>query len=208
MLPSWGQVTNSLLGYIDCNLQITLQWFHNMCIFLKGLLFKASLISPGCCVIVAWLFLILDLSQMFPHAFWVHVCSVPEWRGLTCQIWPKWAASYFSESNERHFWHWKLQAREIEIVRDWNRMKIYLPIARFGACLHVCHAASEKRVTFSRIRSVTLLKRCAQFAFQMRREERKSAPLGVMLYIWTCVAMWVRQEQCFVFLMRWYVWTV
>lgn len=51
------------------------------------------------------------------------------------------------------------------------------------------HAASEKRVTFSRIRSVTLAKRCTQFAFQMRREERNSAALGVMLYIWTCVAM-------------------
>lgn len=118
--------------------------FHNMHIFLKELLFKSPLISPGCCVIVAWLFLSLDLSQMFPH-----VCSVPEWKGLACQIWPKWAASYFSESNERHFWHWKLQAREIEIVSDWNRMKIYLPYARVGAFLHVRHAASEERLTFS-----------------------------------------------------------
>lgn len=68
-------------------------------------------------------------------------------------------------------------------------MKIYLPIARLGARLHVHHAANKKRVAFSRIRSVTLPKRCAQFAFQMRREERKSAPLAAMLYIWTCVAM-------------------
>lgn len=81
-------------------------------------------------------------------------------------------------------------------------MKIYLPYARVGACLRVCHAASEEKVAFSRIQSVTLPKRCAQFVFQMRREERESAPLIVMLYIWTCVAMCVRQEQCFVFLMR------
>lgn len=48
-------------------------------------------------------------------------------------------------------------------------------------CEHVCvcGAASEERVTFSRIRSVTRPRRCAQFAFQMRREERECVPLPV-----------------------------
>lgn len=90
---------------------------------------------------------------MFPHAFSVHVCSVPEWKGLTCQIWPKWAASYFSESNEKTFLALEIagqreRARDRAIVRDWNGMKIYLPIARFGARLHVHHAAREKGNVF------------------------------------------------------------
>lgn len=39
---------------------------------------------------------------------------------------------------------------------------------------------------------MTRPRRCAQFAFQMRREERERAPLGVMLYIWTRILMCVR----------------
>lgn len=38
---------------------------------------------------------------------------------------------------------------------------------------------------------MTRPRRCAQFAFQMRREERERAPPGVMLYIWTCMLMCV-----------------
>lgn len=51
---------------------------------------------------------------------------------------------------------------------------------------------------------MTRPRRCAQFAFQMRREERERAPLVVALYICTvhgyvCAGVW--QEQGFVFSM-------
>lgn len=92
----------------------------------------------------------------------------------------------------------------IEIEGDLNRMMIYLPYERSHVwCVSecVCVTASEERVTFSRIQSVAGPRRCTQFAFQMRREERECAPLGVMLYIQTCMAMCVRREQGFVFSM-------
>lgn len=188
--------------------------FHGMRSFLARATVKSAsaVFSAICFVIAAWHSL-PDLSALLgrPLCLCVTVCSVPEWRGLVCQIWPKWVASYFSESSVSHFWCWKLQAGETEIVGDLNRMTIYLPYERFhlwrvNVC--VCCTASEEGGTFSRIQSVTRPKRCAQFAFQMRREERERVPLGVMLYIRTCVVMCVRQGRCFVFSMLWCVWTV
>lgn len=108
--------------------------FHGMRSFLARATVKSAsaVFSAICFVIAAWHSL-PDLSALLgrPLCLCVTVCSVPEWRGLVCQIWPKWVASYFSESSVSHFWCWKLQAGETEIVGDLNRMTIYLPYERF-----------------------------------------------------------------------------
>lgn len=68
-----------------------------------------------------------------------------------------------------------------------------------GMRMPACCSASEEGVTFSRIRSVTRHKGCAQFAFQMRREERERVPFGVTLYIRPRAAVCVRRGRRFVF---------